>query len=121
MPGSLPTSSPSANYRIDTANRIDPTTPIQQAPRTDPGGTDRTVVVSRREARTMGADGDRDRERPAQGDADHDPEHQATDEEAGVPGVGHYRDRDRDRHLGGGADLGHVHEAIEEEAIDEES
>jgi hypothetical protein len=33
MPGSLPTSSPSANYRIDTANRIDPTTPIQQAPR----------------------------------------------------------------------------------------
>jgi len=47
------------------------------------------------------------------------PEHQATDEEAGVPGVGHYRDRDR--HPGGGADLGHVHEAIEEEAVDEES
>ena len=88
-------------------------------PRTDPGGTDRTVVVSRREARTMGADEDRDRERHAEGGADHGPEHQATDEEAGVPGVGHYRDRDR--HPGGGADLGHVHEAIEEEAIDEES
>jgi hypothetical protein len=67
----------------------------------------------------MGADEDRDRERHAEGGADHDPEHQATDEETGVPGVGHYRDRDR--HPGGGADLGHVHEAIEEEAIDEES
>jgi hypothetical protein len=63
----------------------------------------------------MGADEDRDRERHAEGGADH----QATDEEAGVPGVGHYRDRDR--HPGGGADLGHVHEAIEEEAIDEEA
>jgi hypothetical protein len=73
------------------------------------------VVVSRREARTMGADEDRDRERHAEGDA----ENQATDEEAGVPGVGHYRDRDS--HPGGGADLGHVHEAIEEEAIEEES
>jgi hypothetical protein len=38
-----------------------------------------------------------------------------SDEEAGFPGVGHYRDRDR--HLGGGADLGHVHEAIDEEAV----
>ena len=63
----------------------------------------------------MGADEDRDRERHAEGGADH----QATDEEAGVPGVGHYRDHDR--HPGGGADLGHVHEAIKEEAIDEES
>jgi hypothetical protein len=88
-------------------------------PRTDPGGTDRTVVVSRREARTMGADEDRDRERHAEGGADYGPERQATDEETGVPGVGHYRDRDP--HPGGGADLGHVHEAIEEEAIDEES
>ena len=65
----------------------------------------------------MGADEDRDRERHAEGGADHGPERQATDEEAGVPGVGHYRDR----HPGGGADLGHVHEAIEGEAIDEES
>jgi hypothetical protein len=48
-------------------------------------------------------------------EADHGAGHQATDEEAGVPGVGHYRDRDR--HLGGGADLGHVHEAIDEEAV----
>jgi hypothetical protein len=32
------------------------------SPRTDPPGTDRMVVVSRREARTMGADEDRDRE-----------------------------------------------------------
>jgi hypothetical protein len=53
------------------------------------------VVVSRREARTMGADEDRDPERHAEGGADHGPEHQATDEETGVPGVGHYRDRDR--------------------------
>jgi hypothetical protein len=65
----------------------------------------------------MGADEDRDRERHAEGGADQGPEHQATDEEAGVPGVEHYRDR----HPGGGADLGHVHEAIEEEAIDQES
>jgi hypothetical protein len=83
--------------------------------RTDPGGTDRMVVVSRREARTMGADEDRDRERHAEGGADHGPERQATDEETGVPGVGHYRDRDP--HPGGGADLGNVHEAIEEEAV----
>jgi hypothetical protein len=66
----------------------------------------------------MGADEDRDRERHAEGGRPQ-PEHQATDEEAGVPGVGHYRDRDR--HPGGGADLGNVHEAIEEEAIGEES
>jgi hypothetical protein len=32
----------------------------------------------------MGADEDRDRERHAEGGADHGPEHQATDEEAGV-------------------------------------
>ena len=63
----------------------------------------------------MGADEDRDRERHAEGAA----ENHVTDEEAGVPGVGHYRDRDS--HPGGGADLGHIHEAIEEEAIDEES
>ena len=67
----------------------------------------------------MGADEDRDRERHTEGAADHGPEHHATDEEAGVPGVGHYRDRDS--HPGGGADLGHIHEAIDEEAIDEES
>jgi hypothetical protein len=59
------------------------------------------VVVSRREATTMGADEDRDPKRHAEGGADHGPEHQATDEEAGVPGVGHHRDRDP----GGGADL----------------
>jgi hypothetical protein len=46
------------------------------------------VVVSRREATTMGADEDRDRERHAEGGADHGPEHQATDEETGVAGVG---------------------------------
>jgi hypothetical protein len=63
----------------------------------------------------MGADEDRDRERHAEGAA----ENPVTDEEGGVPGVGHYRDRDS--HPGGGADLGHIHEAIEEEAIDEES
>jgi hypothetical protein len=73
------------------------------------------VVVSLWEARTMGADEDRDRERHAEGGADHGPERQATDEETGVPGVGHYRDRDP--HPGGGADLGNVHEAIEEEAV----
>ena len=67
----------------------------------------------------MGAEEDRDRERHGEGGADHGPEHLATDDEVGVPGVGHYRDRDR--HPGGGADLGHVHEAIEEQAIDEES
>jgi hypothetical protein len=83
------------------------------------------VVVSRREARTMGADEDRERERHAEGGADLGHVHEAIEEEAvggeeaGVPGVGHYRDRDR--HPGGGADLGHVHEAIEEQAIDEES
>jgi hypothetical protein len=63
----------------------------------------------------MGAGEDRDRELHAEEGADHGPEHQATDEEAGFPGVGHYRDRDR--HLGGGGDLGHVHEAIDEEAV----
>ena len=36
----------------------------------------------------MGADEDRDRERHAEGGADRGPEHQATDEETGVPGVG---------------------------------
>src|SRR5215213_10604828 len=35
--GVWPPGSPSANYRIDTTNRIDPPTPNQQAPRASPG------------------------------------------------------------------------------------
>jgi hypothetical protein len=48
-----------------------------------------------------------------------DPEHvhEATDEEAGPPGLAAYRDREHQAHPEGqgGDDLGHLHEAIEEE------
>jgi hypothetical protein len=48
-----------------------------------------------------------------------DPERmrEASQEEAGPPGLAAYRDRDHQAHPEGqgGADLGHLHEAIEEE------
>jgi hypothetical protein len=43
------------------------------------------MVVVSREARTMGADEDPDRERHAEGGADHGPEYQATDEGQAFP------------------------------------
>src|SRR5215217_1767585 len=42
--GVWPPGSPSANYRIDPTNRIDPTTPNQQAPRRVPSGTESMPV-----------------------------------------------------------------------------